>query len=204
MNSIGRYVQVGRRCYVRGKVPGEEDDRDGNLPTPTREERESPDCRDTNPGSFHIVITNLIGIHSKGFVAEIDRYNDVWNQPVVAYQSRVLGEDTASSDPGVARRIRVALRMTYGEELKFPGAPAPAGWIHWVSKEPVTGTPHQIFKHKDYEYFLELDASGNIIGGEWITETRPDFLWTKLRMPTFRDGRAPLKGLNHIYRPVRH
>ena len=30
----------------------------------------------------------------------------------------------------------------------------------------------------DYLYDLELDANGNIVGGEWYHKTHPDFLWT--------------------------
>ena len=30
---------------------------------------------------------------------------------------------------------------------------------------------------RDYEYLLELDADGNILGGEWISTNQPDFLW---------------------------
>jgi hypothetical protein len=68
----------------------------------------------------------------------------------------------------------------------------------------VTGTPAQTTKSKDYEYVLELDIAGNIIGGEWISETRPDMLWMKKKDEKFLNGRLPLAGLNQIYKPVKH
>ena len=40
---------------------------------------------------------------------------------------------------------------------------------------------------KVYSYRVELDQSGAIVGGEWLNEMRPDFLWT-MDKPEFRDA----------------
>ena len=32
---------------------------------------------------------------------------------------------------------------------------------------------------KSYRYKLELNTYGQIIGGEWLTADRPDFLWSQ-------------------------
>jgi hypothetical protein len=206
-NSIGAYARVGERCSVRGKVPGEEDSRDGELPTPTQEQLDSDKCRDTNAGSFHIVITNMIGIHSKSFVADIDRLNDVWNQPIYSYSTKVLAEENVSGydrSLGIERKVRVLTKMTYGEELQFWTAErAQTGMTNFVQKKPVTGTSNQAYRHKNYEYILEMDASGKIVGGEWVSASRPDFLWTKRRDSKFMNSPMPLGGLSNIYRPVR-
>ena len=47
-------------------------------------------------------------------------------------------------------------------------------------------TPHiDSYTQTDhYEYVLELDAAGKIIGGEWVGEARythPDFLWLPIK-----------------------
>lgn len=206
-NSSGTYARVGERCDVRGKVPGEEDPRDGRLPIPTEDEMNNEKCRDVNAGAFHLVLTNMIGIHSRSFVADIDRLNDVWNQPIYSYESSIIGEEPVGGDDranGVQRRVRVAMKMTYGEELQFESPERVArGEINFVSKEPVTGTPHQAFKSKSYEYILEIDGLGHIVGGEWISGTRPDFLWGKRRDVRFLNYPIPLAGLNAIYRPVK-
>jgi hypothetical protein len=206
-NSIGEYARVGERCEVAGKVPGEATLRDRNPQMPAPELAETEECRDVNAGAFHVVLTNMIGIFSRSFVADIDRFNDVWNQPVTSFQSMLLGEEELTEDHlavGIVRRVRVVTTMTYGEELQFWSAEKEArGERNFVSKEPVTGTIHQAFRSKDYEYVLELDQQGQIVGGEWITLTRPDFLWAKRRDPRFINGRVPLAGLNLIYRPVR-
>jgi hypothetical protein len=206
-NYGGAYSFAGRRCKVGGKVPGEGDNRDHNTNPPSVEDANSPDCKDVNAGAFHVVISNMLGIHGRGFVADIDRYNDVWNQPVTSYLSEIVGEEAISEleiADGVARKVRIKTKMTYGEELKFYTPELGATGIrNFVSKEPVTGTVHQEFRMRPYEYYLEIDAAGKIIGGSWISETRPDFLWMFARSENFKNSPIPLGGLGKIYVPVR-
>lgn len=201
------YASVGVRCNASGKVPGEGDDRDANPNPPPYDQANAPNCRDMNPGSFHIILTNMIGVHSKGFVADIDRFNDVWNQPITSFNTRIVGDEPLNGDDhmnGIERRVRIETKMTYGEELKFYTPELAAqGHLNFVSKLPVTMTPHQKFLSKNYVYILELDRSGKIVGGEWISETRPDFLWTIGRELKFRNSPIPLAGLNAIYRPIK-
>jgi hypothetical protein len=207
-NSKGMYARVGARCAVRGKVPGEENPEDGIVPVPSKKDADRPECSDVNAGAFHIVIASMIGINSQGFVADVDRFNDVWNQPITGYESTVVGDVPVKSldvKEGVDRKIQVKTVMTYGEELEFYSDESAAeGHVGFVSKDPVTSTPAQTFKQRNFEYILELDRSGNIIGGEWLSESRPDMLWMKVKDPSFRDGRLPLAGLNKIYKPVKH
>lgn len=206
-NYGGAFSFTGRRCKVSGKVEGEGDDRDSNPNPPSEELANSPDCKDINAGAFHVVISNMLGIHGRGFVADIDRYNDVWNQPITSYSSSLVGEEaiTASDTAaGIARKVRIKTKMTYGEELKFyTPALAATGIRNFVSKEPVTGTVHQEFRSKPYEYILEIDAAGKIVGGTWVTDTRPDFMWMYERSSKFKNSPMPLGGLGKIYKPIR-
>src|SRR5690606_12609157 len=204
-NSQGYYVKVGRRCRAFGRVAGEEVSPEETQPSPRK--AESANCRDVNAGAFHVVITNMLGIHNMSFVADVDRYGEVWNQPVTGYSSKVIGEvnDFSKSEQrrGVAKKVRVQTRMGYASELMFfSNRAVELGYKNFVSKDPVLNTPAQFDKHKDYEYILELDRSGNIIGGEWVTETRPDMMWTKARDARFNDSKYPLSSLNDIYKPV--
>lgn len=206
-NYKGTYAQIGKRCNASGKVPGEGDDRDANPNPPLPEIANTPDCKDVNAGAFHVATANMIGIFSKSFVADVDRFNDIWNQPVTGFSSTLVGEEEVSPEErmgGVERKIRVQTKFTYGEELKFytPEA-ATQGAKNFVSKEPVTGTIHQEFRSKNYEYILELNFKGDIIGGEWVSETRPDFMWMITRDKKFNNTPYPLEGLNFIYKPVR-
>lgn len=198
---------AGRRCKVNGKVEGEGDHRDANPNPPAEELANTPDCKDVNAGAFHVILTNMLGVHGRGFVADIDRFNDVWNQPITGYTSSVIGEEAVSdldATQGITRRLRVLTKMDYGEELKFYTPElAAAGNLNFVSKEPVTGTSHQKILTKNYEYFLELNAAGKVVGGTWISETRPDFLWMYARRKDFKNSPVPLGGLGRIYKPIR-
>lgn len=203
-NSHGFYVRVGDRCKAKGKVVGEELPQDGKVVRPSSRQASKDSCRDVNAGTFHLVLTNMIGINSHGFIADVDRYADVWNQPVTSYESKIVKEwDVKGGD--VVRKVQIQTIMTYAEELVFYSPEKAAeGTLGFVSKDPVTATPAQTFTSKNYEYILELDRSGNIIGGQWLTETRPDMLWMKSPNKTFVNGEYPLAGLNLIYKPVEH
>jgi hypothetical protein len=207
-NSKGTFVRVGDRCDVRGKVAGEESEEDGPIGPPSANDANKEKCADVNAGAFHVVITNMIGINSQGFVADVDRFNDVWNQPVTEYASEVVSEQLVTNQEarrGVKSKLLIKTKMTYGEELEFYTPELEAeGSIAFVSKEPVTNTIHQSFKSKDYVYVIELDVNDKVIGGTWISETRPDMLWTKKRDVKFLNGKFPLAGLNQIYKPVKH
>ncbi len=143
--------QMGRRCSKRGIF---------NF---------SKDCKqDLNAGAFHVVIGNKIGLEGMGFVADLDRFKEVWNHPVHGFSSKVvkvMGEDTNSA-PGTVKVIRVKTTVIYTDE-------APSTW------EPVIGTAGQLLLTKEFEYDLDIDAAGKIIGGAWKSKNRPDFLWTK-------------------------
>ena len=203
-----KFAFAGRRCRVNGKVEGESDNRDRpeHRAFPAPELANSPDCADVNAGAFHVIISNMIGLLGKGFVADIDRFNDVWNQPIYGYKAQIVEQQNAGGTgvTGVAKRIRVKLDMIYGEELKFHTPQLAAeGHQNFVSKKPVTGTKHQKFLTKKYEYWVELNSSGNVIGGEWLTQTRPDFMWLYARSSNFKNSPMPLAHLRHIYRPIR-
>lgn len=223
-NSKGDYAQVGSRCGVEGKVNGEAFPEDGDVKEPAEKDAARPECSDTNAGAFHVVISNMLGRFQTGFVADVDRFNDVWNQPINSFESETVGEVALTEKDkknGIAKKIQVKTKFVYGDELEFRTEELEKeGEIHFVSKEPVTGTPLQLFSEKNYEYILELDASNKIVGGEWISTSRPDFLWSKTKDEKFSSTpgtgtgiagaiwglfktKYPLEGLNQIYKPVK-
>ena len=127
------------------------------------EARNNPECRDVNAGAFHLVLTNEIGFFHRGFIADIDRGIQVWNQPIFGFSSVVTGTMQGASPgaaPGTVQEVSVTTTTTYGAETN----------PFWVSH----GTTA---RSKDFKYRLELDAYGQIIGGEWLADERPDFLW---------------------------
>ncbi len=127
--------------------------------------KESSSCRDTNAGAFHLVLSNQLARLDKGFIADVTRDAEVWNQPVYRFSSQVVSESqeaTLGAAVGTVREITLATTMYYGGEA-LP---------HWDVSE---GT--FIEGSKTYSYRVELNAKDEVIGGAWLEDERPDFLW---------------------------
>ncbi len=147
-------------------------------------------CNDTHAGAFHIVMSNELGIKRRGFVADVDSKRQVWNQPIYAFDAKVVGERRPheGAAPGTRREVLIHAVITYTKEIN-------ATW------NPVVGTSSFSKESKAYDYALELDSSGRIIGGSYYLKSnraRPDFLWntTKLQFTGYYEG------INRIYQPA--
>jgi hypothetical protein len=146
-------------------------------------------CRDTNAGSFHLIITNMIGRH-KLAIAEDRTYDyQVWNQPAYKYE---ITQQTEVD-------LKKALELINSKEADYTKINAKATrWmdvkatLYYVTESNAEKTPRvphiESYTRTDrYHYLLEIDAAGEIIGGEWIlgttehpdwgTSKQPDFLW---------------------------
>lgn len=132
--------------------------------------------QDMNAGAFHIVLANKVGRDGTSFIADIDRGSEVWNHIAYDYRSTIRSSNLAPSStsaPGTVKRSRIRTVVNYVFLLTRNT---------W---EPVLGTSRQRTSSRTYEYYLDLDASGKIIGGDWITTQRPDFLWLSRRANSF-------------------
>jgi hypothetical protein len=58
--------------------------------------------------------------------------------------------------------------------------------------------PTGIMDVANYEYTLDLDAAGKVIGGDWISFDRPDYMWIMKQEPFAGDFSA----LGRVYEPV--
>lgn len=134
----------------------------------------SEECKDTNAGAFHIVLTNQISKMDQGFVVDVTRDAEVWNQAVQGYKTKIgPATDGASANaaPGTVKEALVETVMYYTVEV----APSMDNAI-----------PSYSVREAHYSYVLELNKDGEIIGGEWKSEDRPDFLW-KNKAPKFKN-----------------
>lgn len=146
---------------------------------------DSAECRGVNPGSMHIILTNLIKIRNMPFVADVDRFASVWNQPIYGFDSIVLETRTSNFEapyaPGTKKAVLVETQLLYTREIG-----------HMWDR---IATPNQYSEGiKNYRYWLELDENDNIIGGLWKTEERPDFFWRQ-DIPEFAGKWKPLESL---------
>ncbi len=130
---------------------------------------------DLNAGAFHIILTNKIGIQKKAFIADLVKSKEVWNHPVWAFESRVVkmgGRPERNSAKGTVEVIRVKTDVFYTNESEN----------FW---ETIMGTYLQDVMQKQYEYDLEINATGSIVGGKWKSSDRPDFIWNKSKPAQF-------------------
>src|SRR5690606_24670082 len=90
--------QLGQRCYQ------------------TRANATDPNCHeDLNAGAFHMVLSNKIGIEGVGVLADLQRYEQVWNNPLMAYTSQVVQElaPGARAARGTTKVLRIKTEVTY-------------------------------------------------------------------------------------------
>lgn len=159
--------QMGKRCYKKAF------------------RNEDKDCgEDLNAGAFHIVLANRIGIDQKSFIADIKRYEQVWNHPFVSFDSKIISTDKPfpNSAPLTVKTVRLQTRISYLDE----------NGNDW---QTVKGTSKQKYDYLNYDYRLDLNSNGEIIGGNWISKERPDFLWLTLKARRFE---GTLKRLDEL------
>lgn len=141
---------------------------------------------DLNAGAFHIVLTNKLGLEQTSFIADVERFRQVWNHAVNEYTSTVVNTNLApasDSAPGTLKRIHVKTVMSFILEIKKN---------NW---NPVLGTEDHVNDVRNYEYLLDINANGEIVGGEWISKSRPDFLWEMSKATSFNGKFARLSEL---------
>ncbi|KAJ0412445.1 hypothetical protein ATCC90586_005465 [Pythium insidiosum] len=143
--------------------------------------------RDLGPGFFHIAVTNIMGKFKQSFVVDVTAGAQVWNQPVRSYridESRILDISSASMKLFGTRKYPFnadAKKLAY-TRMSF-------SWIVEAGEDGplVPNRVDTYTRSAQYEYLLELDAQDNIIGGEWLHDSRyehPDFLWFSVQRPS--------------------
>lgn len=156
---VGSIHQMGSRCY--------------------RSRWRNGGCRnDMNAGAFHIVLTNKIGLEGTSFLSDMAHGPEVWNRPLYAYSSTVLADNLSpseSSAPGTKNMIKLLTILTSLLE---------SDQNSWG---PVIGTDLQLYEDVELEYTLDINHKGSIVGGEWLTAKRPDFLWTMSAVTEFKN-----------------
>lgn len=167
-NSPVASSRVGKPCQMRGCVD------------------------DLTAATFHLTLANTIGVKKNAFLMDLDRTRDIWNHPVVAYESEYRGEALLHDKvtPGTYSVIRIKTTVTYIDEALN---------MTWA---PVLATANQLETKQVYQYWLHLDREGNVIGGEWKSNERPDFLWTVDPATAFEGMMSKLGDLIDDPKPV--
>ncbi|TYZ65193.1 hypothetical protein PybrP1_000331 [[Pythium] brassicae (nom. inval.)] len=142
--------------------------------------------RDINPSFLHLAAANLMGKRRMSFIVDVASDSEVWNQPVRSY--RVAEMELADADAESLARFGVR-SYPFNSAAKYVARTVLL--LSWIDESDEdgelvdTGLVDQSTITTTFEYLLELDASHNVIGGEWLEDSRydhPDFLW----LPTDR------------------
>lgn len=141
----------------------------------------SPECRDTNAGTFHVVVTNMLGIHRRAFVEDRTGDYEVWNQPVRSYSVLSMRDGLTAEEANAVLGVEGDQYLYNEDAVSFAEVETRLDYIteSGPSEEPQLPNVDNYTRNDTYHYVLELDGEGNIIGGEWARESaiaHPDFL----------------------------
>ena len=145
---------------------------------------EQDECRDTNAGAMHVIMTNYLGLQGRAFAYDRTFDFEVWNQPVVAFEVSRMDEVSAAR----ANELLGAEGETYAFNDDAAKLYDVSASLTYITESHASTTPADAsrFERRDrYTYILEVDASGEIIGGEYYGNARelhPDFLWDPRRL----------------------
>ena len=148
------------------------------------------ECNDVNPGTWHLGVVNQLGQAKRSFVIDATYDYQVWNQPMYSYTYTYFNPQTGEP---VSKLSEATVKMADFTKDKFkkfrsPKAVAVVGVNMDIQYIVEGGATHaEIDKPENdsitgtsYMYDLEIDANGNVIGGEWYENSHPDFLWLPL------------------------
>lgn len=149
-----------------------------------------PNCR-SNAGTLFLTATNFIKKSGRAFAINAVNNDEVWNQPAYAYTVSKYATVTAEQ----------AAKLVDMTKTKYEWNPAAVGFrqvtmkLTWaVETQPTTMTaPPTLSASKTYDFIVELDAAGAVIGGEWIGSSKtdhPPFFWAPVapgsEIPNFK------------------
>ncbi len=110
-----------------------------------------------NAGLFHAVITNWLGRGQHGLAMEADPGEEKWNYPIYAYNT-----DSAKRS---SRAVEVKMNLGYLKDSNGEYEESP-----------------KIFRVKYFHYMLDLNSSGEIIGGRFYPDSSViDMVWLPLQ-----------------------
>ena len=172
-------VILGGRCNTKEV----ERDENGRI--------KDPECRDTNAGSFHLSLANLLGRYGMSFQEDRTYDYQVWNQPILDYEVTQYTEiDAAAATKLLLGEDTTETAYPYNDEAKrFAEVFTTVQYITESHQEDHALIPEiaAYTRSDNNQYVLEMDADGNIIGGEWLqgrtghsawgVSEQPDFLW---------------------------
>jgi hypothetical protein len=166
---------VGGRCNLK------------NPPQDASGRIKDQSCRDTNPATWHLVVVNQIGVSRRSMVIDCTFDYEVWNQPFHSYSYTYFNPQTNQPAATLAAAKVTKAQFTKDKFKQYRnsktasivGIAMDAVWVveNRPSHDAKNSATNDYTNGARYMYDLELDAQGNIIGGEWYQNAHPDFIW---------------------------
>ena len=146
-----------------------------------------PKCFAVNPGLWHLVVVNQIGLAKRSFVIDASYDWEVWNQPVSGYAFHYFNPQTGQQADN-AKAVTIAREIYTKDKFAKYRSPAASAFVgvemklsYVTESDPrhaITDSPkNDAIENVTYLYDLELDRNGEILGGEWYRNEHPNFLW---------------------------
>lgn len=175
----------------------------------------TPRCADTHPAIFHVALVNVTGIEGRPIIIDHNPKLPIANQPVSSYEFNYFNPKSGKDGPLSASLISVRdyandpYRVSRNPETThIVGVHMNSKYVDWqLPKKHVTDSPSKdTIKDNEFNYDLEINAQGKIVGGQWraskvVKEGRtsskgtnqPDYFWLAPR--NHREFFRPYTGL---------
>lgn len=115
-----------------------------------------PECKDTNAGTYHILLANYLGLQAQAFVEDRTFDDEVWNQPLRGYrvtqQKEVTAQDANKLVGVVAAAADLDVKTFNGTGL------AASAWFHQPAFTVVPGTTVKVELTGDQDVDLYVKA----------------------------------------------
>jgi hypothetical protein len=177
-------------------------------------DRLEPRCVGVHPAIWHLGLVNIIGKQGRSFIVERKISEAVDNHPMHAYKAVYFNPYTGEYDGSTKSKIEKISDEDQFKAFRNPEATHVIGvkmtmnYINWNRPERNETDDESMDEGKEIDmlYDLELNAKGDIVGGQWRTKEtgkgnlfsenkrkQPDFFWavTKDWKPYFQ-GRKDL------------
>jgi hypothetical protein len=143
-----------------------------------------PRCFDPNPGTLHIAVLTFLGLQNRPVLIDRVTAVEVWNVPVVSYKVHYYNSESGDESRSIQAGLTPLKALSHDIYRNYRSPQATDVIDVEMKIQVATGGTGQRDQQAQssksemiFRYDLELDSTGNIVGGEWHQDEHPDFIW---------------------------
>ena len=126
------------------------------------------ECADTNPGTYHVLLTNYLGLRDLSFVEDRTWDDEVWNQPLRAYRITTMDEIDAQSANELLDVPKQGEGTAAPTHESFNGSVAKDAWHHHTPVPVEEGSTVRVVMTGDNDADLYLRWNQAPTNDDWI------------------------------------